>query len=177
MLGKSRFICPSDTLRERRLHNVDMLINDLFHQIGMILKETSDCTEYLLDSFPVPICDNIRIFKVKIIKSEKYRGYIASKKRYFYGVKVQLLTTKSGIPVEFVSMPGSAADVRALNSLPLNLPPDSQIYADSAYTDYNCEDDLSDTSQITLNVMRKKNFFASRATVYSIYQTINSSLY
>jgi Transposase DDE domain len=114
MLDKSRF--------NRWLHSISMLINDLFHQIGMILKETSNCTEYLLDSFPVPICDNIRIFHVKLIKSEDFRGYIASKKRYFYGVKVQLLTTKSGIPVEFVFMPGSVADVRALNSLPLNLP-------------------------------------------------------
>lgn len=88
MLEKSRF--------NRRLHNVSMLINDLFHQIGMILKQSSDCTEYLLDSFPVAMCDNIRIFNVKLIKSEEYRGYIASKKRYFYGVRVQLLTTKSG---------------------------------------------------------------------------------
>lgn len=46
------------------------------------------------------VADNIRIFNVKLIKSEFYRGYIASKKRYFYGVRVQLLTTKSGIPVE-----------------------------------------------------------------------------
>ncbi|WP_243146800.1 hypothetical protein [Scytonema sp. UIC 10036] len=99
MLEKSRF--------NRRLHNVSMLINDLFHQIGMILKESSDFTEYLLDSFPVPLCDNIRIFNVKLIKSKEYRGYIASKKRYFYGVRVQLLTTKSGIPVEFVFLPGS----------------------------------------------------------------------
>ena len=149
MLEKSRF--------NRRLHNVDMLINDLFHQVGMILKETSDCTEYLVDSFPVPICDNLRIFKVKIIKSEDYRGYTASKKRYFYGVKVQLLTAKSGIPVEFVFLPVSAADVRGLNSLPLNLPPGNEIYADSAYTDYNCEDDLNDSSEIALNVMRKNN--------------------
>ena len=110
MLEKSRF--------NRRLHQISMLINDLFHQIGMILKETSDCTEYLLDSFPVPICDNTRIFHVKLIQSEEYRGYIASKKRYFYGVRVQLLTTKSGIPVEFVFLPGSANDVRALNALP-----------------------------------------------------------
>lgn len=149
MLRKSRF--------NRRLHNVSMLINDLFHQVGMILKETSDCTEYLLDSFPVPMCDNIRIFNVKLIKSEEYRGYIASKKRYFYGVRVQLLTTKSGVPVEFVFMPGSAADVRALNALPLNLPPGSEIYTDSAYTDYTAEDELFSTSQITLKVMRKKN--------------------
>jgi hypothetical protein len=54
MLEKSRF--------NRRLHGISMLINDLFHQMGMILKEVSDCTEYLLDSFPVPMCDNIRIF-------------------------------------------------------------------------------------------------------------------
>ncbi len=114
MLEKSRF--------NRRLHGISMLVNDLFHQLGMILKESSNCTEYLLDSFPVPMCDNIRIFNVKLIKSEDYRGYIASKKRYFYGVRVQLLTTKSGIPVEFVFMPGSASDVRGLNALPLNLP-------------------------------------------------------
>ena len=149
MLEKSRF--------NRRLHGIFMLINDLFHQVGMILKQSSDCTEYLLDSFPVPMCDNIRIFNVKLIKSEEYRGYIASKKRYFYGVRVQLLTTKSGIPVEFVFMPGSASDVRALNALPLNLPPGSEVYADSAYTDYTAEQQLFETSQIALKVMRKKN--------------------
>jgi hypothetical protein len=149
MLEKSRF--------NRRLHNVSMLINDLFHQIGIILKEMSDCTEYLLDSFPVPMCDNIRIFNAKLIKSEEYRGYIASKKRYFYGVRVQLLTTKSGIPVEVVFLPGSANDVRALNALPLNLPPGSEVYCDSAYTDYTVEDDLEQSSQIFLKVMRKKN--------------------
>lgn len=124
----------------------------------MILKEINDCTEYLLDSFPVALCDNIRIFNVKIIKSEQYRGYIASKKRYFYGVRVQLLTTKSGIPVEFVFMPGSATEVRALNALPLNLPPGSEVYADSAYTDYTAEDDLKKSSEIVLKVIRKKNF-------------------
>jgi hypothetical protein len=149
MLEKSRF--------NRRLHNLDMLLNDLFHQLGMILKEMNDCGEYLLDSFPVALCDNIRIFNVKLIKSEEYRGYIASKKRYFYGVRVQLLTTRSGIPVEFVFMPGSAADVRALNSLPLNLPPGSQVYADSAYTDYQAEDNLMESSQIELKVLRKNN--------------------
>lgn len=60
MLEKSRF--------NRRLHEISMLMNDLFHQIGMILKESSDCTEYLLDSFPVPMCDNIRIFNVKLMR-------------------------------------------------------------------------------------------------------------
>lgn len=134
MLEKSRF--------NRRLHNVWMLINDWFHPIGMILKERNDSTEYLLDSFPVALCDNIWIFNVKLIKSEEYRGYIASKKRYFYGVRVQLLSTKNGIPVEFVFLPGSASDVRGLNALPLPWTPGSEVYSDSAYTDYTAEDDL-----------------------------------
>lgn len=73
MLQKSRF--------NRRLHRLFMLMNDIFHQLGMILKEISEHTEYLLDSFPIPLCDNIRIFNVKLIHSEDFRGYIASKKR------------------------------------------------------------------------------------------------
>ncbi|MFW9258947.1 transposase [Nostoc sp. KVJ20] len=149
MLEKSRF--------NRRLHKVSMLMNDLFHQMGTALKEISEDTEYLLDSFPVPICDNIRIFNAKLIHSEEYRGYIASKKRYFYGVRVQLLTTKTGIPVEFVFMPASATDIRGLSALPLNLMPGSQVYADSAYLDYTVEDDLIETSQISMQVMRKSN--------------------
>ena len=75
MLQKSRF--------NRRLHRLFMLMNDIFHQLGMILKEISEHTEYLLDSFPIPLCDNIRIFNVKLIDSEDFRGYIASKKTVF----------------------------------------------------------------------------------------------
>ena len=123
----------------------------------MVFKEITSETEYLLDSFPVAICDNIRIFDVNLIDSEDYRGYIASKKRYFYGVKVHVLTTKSGIPVEFVILPGEANDVRGLGCLPLNLPSGSEVYADAGYTDYQAEDDLLDSQQISLRVMRKKN--------------------
>jgi hypothetical protein len=149
MLEKSRF--------NRRIHRLSMLMNDLFHQLGMVFKEMSEDSEYLLDSFPVPICDNIRIFNVKLINSEEYRGYTASKKRYFYGVKVQLLTTKSGIPVELSILPGEANDVRGLNSLPFNLPVGSEVYTDSGYTDYRAEDDASDAASIKLKVLRKKN--------------------
>jgi hypothetical protein len=149
MLEKSRF--------NRRLHRLSMLMNDLFHQLGMVFKEMNEDSEYLLDSFPVPMCDNIRIFNVKLIKSEEYRGYTASKKRYFYGVKVQLLTTKSGIPVELSVLPGEANDVRALSSLPFNLPEGSEVYTDSGYTDYQAEDDAIDAAGIKLKVSRKKN--------------------
>ena len=124
MLSKSRF--------NRRFHALADLMDNLFHQLGMVFKSINPSTKYLLDSFPVAVCDNIRIPQCRLIRGEEYRGYIASKKRYFYGVKIQVLSTENGIPVEFVFLPGAAHDIRGLNALPLNLPPGSEIYADKA---------------------------------------------
>jgi len=103
------------------------------------------------------MCDNIRIPRARLVHSEDYRGYIASKKRYFYGIRVQLLGTKDGIPVEFTFLPGEANDTRGINALPLNLPDGSSIYADAGYTDYRAEDDLKEADDISLEVMRKRN--------------------
>lgn len=78
-------------------------------------------------------------------------------RRYFYGVKVQLLVTKDGIPVEFGFVPGSEHDSLALRKLPLELPAESEVFADSAYTNYEIEDQLLETDQIALKVHRKSN--------------------
>lgn len=149
MLSPSRF--------SRRLHRLFVPLLELFDCLGMILKSMSPQSEYILDSFPVPICDNIRIPKVRLVKSEDYRGYIASKKRYFYGIRVQLLATRQGIPVEFAFLPGEANDTRGLNALPFNLPTGSFIYCDAGYTDYQAEDNLQEAEALHLQVMRKRN--------------------
>jgi len=149
MLDKSRF--------NRRLHRLFLPLLDVFDYLGSVLKSLSPATEYLLDSFPVSICDNIRIPRVRLVRSEDYRGYIASKKRYFYGIRVQLLATSAGIPVEFAFLPGEANDVRGLNALPLSLPENAEVYGDAAYTNYQAEDDLRDTDSIVLQIARKRN--------------------
>jgi hypothetical protein len=73
MLSKSRF--------SRRWHRLFLPLLDLCDDLGQVLKSINSSSEYLLDSFPVPICDNIRISKSKLVGSEDDRGYIASKKR------------------------------------------------------------------------------------------------
>lgn len=65
--------------------------------------------------FPVAVCDNIRIAKSKVVSGNKWRGYTASIRRYFYGV--QLLTTGEGIPIAFCFTPGKQADVKASDKL------------------------------------------------------------
>ena len=149
MLDKSR-LC-------RRIHNVSDLIQSIFFYFGLVFKKANVSMEYTLDSLPIPVCDNIRISRSKIINSEEYRGYIASKRRYFYGVKLHILATSNGIPVEMVFFPGSSHDSNALYELPFHLPEGSSIYPDSAYTDYSIEDDLKEIDNLILSPLRKKN--------------------
>jgi hypothetical protein len=149
MLSKSRLT--------RRLHRVAGFMNSLFHQLGMVLKEASVSTKYLVDSFPVAVCDNMRISRCRLVRDEEFRGYIASKRRYFYGVRVQVVTTEQGVPVEMAFLPGSASDVRGLGVLPLSLPSGSQLFMDSGYTDYAAEDAAQQNDGIEFAPSRKTN--------------------
>jgi hypothetical protein len=144
MLDKSRF--------NRRLHAVTELIYSLFMKIGYYFKYISCEMSYVLDSFPVAVCDNIRIISARILKGKQWHGKQTSMRRYSYGVKVQLLVTKDGIPVEFGFVPGSEHDAQVLKKLPMELPAESEVFADSAYTNYEIEDLLMETEQIALKV-------------------------
>ncbi len=112
---------------------------------------------YIIDSFPIAVCDNIRIRRSKIYSDEKYRGYKASKKRYFYGLKIHLMVTPDGQPVECFLTHGGFGDVDALKYYAYELPDGSIIYADKAYNDYEIEDLLKEVDHIKLLPMRKKN--------------------
>lgn len=149
MLDKSRF--------NRRLHQVTDLLFSLFYQIGDSIKTIVGASAYVIDSFPVAVCDNMRISRSRIVRGKQWRGKQASMRRYFYGVKVQVLTTVSGIPVEFCFMPGSESDVQALRKLPLAVAAESRIYGDAAYTDYTIEDDAKQADGIELRIQRRSN--------------------
>jgi len=149
MLSRSRL--------SRRLHRLADMVETLFHQLGQTLKELNTESRYSLDSFPLAVCDNIRINRCRLASGEDYRGYVASKRRYFYGVRVQMMVTVEGIPVEFAIMPGKLSDVSGLAELAFALPAHSQVAADAAYTFYEWEDALLETDGINLLVARKRN--------------------
>ncbi len=149
MLSKSRL--------NRRLHRVRDLLLVLTRVLGETWKALNRESVYSIDSFPIPVCDNYRIPRAKLYRDEAYRGYIASKKRYFYGVKIHLLVTAEGQPVEFFLTPGSYSDVACLEDFELDLPPGSIVYADRGYADYAFEDAVREIAQIEFQPMRKKN--------------------
>jgi len=149
MLSKSRF--------SRRLHRMKALLSILFDLLGNIWKTLNTDAVYVIDSLPVAVCDNIRIRRSKIYSKEDFRGYQASKKRYFYGLKIHLMVTQDGQPVECFLTPGGFGDVDALKYYAYELPNGAIIYADKAYNDYEIEDLLKAVDYIELLPMRKKN--------------------
>ena len=148
MVSKSQF--------SRRLHRLDFLLVSLFRVLGESFKELKPESIYIIDSAPIAVCDNIRIRRNKIYGDEGHRGYQASKKRYFYGVKIHLLVTKDHQPVEFFLSPGGFGDVEALEQFDFDLPEGSQIFADKAYTFHLVEDIMAEAG-IEFTPDRKKN--------------------
>lgn len=62
----------------------------LFEILGQAYKQHNTDAKYLIDTFPIPVCDNIRIRRCRLYQGEAFRGYIPSKRRYFYGLKIHL---------------------------------------------------------------------------------------
>ncbi len=140
-ISKSRF--------NRRLHAIDPHHwRSLFDLLAEAFKQSHPDQTYVVDSLPVPVCDNIRIRRCKLYPpqqhGEAFRGYIASKRRYFYGLRLHLVVSDKGDPVEFSVAAASEADVKLLKELGLDLPEGSIICADRGYTDYHYEDLLKE---------------------------------
>lgn len=141
----------------RRLHGLRGQLLALFSALGQSLKELNTSCVYLIDSFPVAVCDNIRIARSHLLRGEAYRGRCAAKRCYFYGFRVQVITTSCGVPVQFYIHAGSFADITALKAMPLELPRGSELYADAGYTCYEVEDLMAECEQVQLRCCRKSN--------------------
>lgn len=139
----------------RRLHRVKAFFLSLFSALAEHWQALNSRAVYVIDTFPVAVCDQYRILRARIYRGEAYRGYTASKRRHFYGLKLHLLVTAQGQPVEFFLTPGRCADVTGLYGFDYHLPRGAKICADKAYNDYRVEDELAEAG-ITLLPIRKK---------------------
>ena len=148
MLSKSRF--------SRRLHRIKPFFLTLFNMLAEYWKDSNKNMIYSVDTFPIIACDNYRIGRAKLYQGKQFRGYIASKKRYFYGLKLHLLVTQSGQPVEMLLSPGSTYDGQGLYVFDFNLPEGSLIVGAKGYNNYAIED-LMSVAGIQLSPFRKKN--------------------
>jgi len=150
-----RLLSPSQLVR--RIHRVPQ---DAWMRVFVALRlflRNKNTTCFIVDSFPIQAYQNHKSFRARIFAGSQYHGYTASKKQYFFGLKVHMVVDIDGVPIEFMLTPGSVSDITALKAMPIGLPENSQLFADKAYTDYSFEDDLSEMEGIQLYAKRKRN--------------------
>jgi len=152
VLDESRFL-----KRLKRLLNQQFF--DIFYQLVELFKHipASEIEYFAIDSFPIPVCENIRANRCRLAPSKEFRGYVPAKRTYIHGLKLHIVASSKGFIKEFVITPASFHDIKGIYLLPLDLPEGSVLYADKAYNDYFVEDMLMEAEGIKLEVIRKKN--------------------
>jgi len=162
---QSRWICKrlnyfpsilSESRISRRIHKLPWFAwMAIFRLLSLVFTEKNQNLEFAVDSFPISSCAKNRIDKRRIFLGKEYIGYVASKKRHFCGIKVHMVVTRNGEPVQVMLRPGSENDLSVLWKMDLPLPSNSKLYADGAYNSYDLEDLLSEDENITLLAKHK----------------------
>lgn len=149
-------LLPEKSGFTKRLHALSDLLLMVFQQVGHLIKGLNCAHRYLLDSFPVPACELARLKHCHLLRGKEFLGYCAARHQYFYGVRIQVVTTAEGIPVEVCFVVGAEHDSRALGRLLWDFEPGDQLYDDNAYTSYHFED-LALEAGIVVRTARKPN--------------------
>ena len=87
------------------------------------MKNDPNCLHFLVDSFPIASCHNIRSARRGLFRGKKYQGYNASKKMWFTGLKVHVLSSVKGQPKEFYISPATMHDLKAFKNMYLGTIP------------------------------------------------------
>jgi hypothetical protein len=127
-----------------------------------ISNEIDHCQDsYIVDSLPIPICKNVRINRVKICKDDPEikpeRTFHACHKTYYYGFKLQLIISKSGIPFGIGLTAANCHDANFLKYLKDYQLSDCQIIADKGYISTGQQISLFEEAKIKVITPKREN--------------------
>jgi hypothetical protein len=86
----------------------------------------------IADSAPIPICRNVRGPRCRTFRRQASWGRCDSQQMWFYGLRLHLLVTKSGLPTAWAILTAKRHDRRGLDALLTGLK-DVDVYGDAAY--------------------------------------------
>lgn len=93
----------------------------------------SECSDTaVIDSFPVPVCQNVRNRQVRIFNGCADIGYNATKRMWFYGFKVHVVMELDGTILNYVVTKASVHDAKEAPEL-IEHCPCSKVIADVGY--------------------------------------------
>lgn len=120
----------------RRLNRLSPLLKELVALLSQYVIEKQEhlCSDLLIDSFPVQLSSGKR--PGKVAKAVSNKGYCATKKMYYHGVKCHIMGMSRAntlpVPVWMDITPAATHDITPLKAA-TNLFHQCRIFADKAY--------------------------------------------
>lgn len=135
---------------------------------------------YLVDSMPVVMAHEKRSSRAKVAPELANKGYCASKKMYFYGVKVHLLALRrpGTLPVpDYLGLsPGADNDLSVFRGIAPRLR-DCEVYGDKIYADAELVARLAREQNVRLYTpIKKKKGQKELALTDRVYSEIVSQV-
>jgi hypothetical protein len=138
----------------RRLHG----LSDWLAFIAITMGEVFTNGEvFVLDSLPVPVCRRVRARRCRKVRGREYCGYCAAKKEKFFGWRLHLICTPTGVPVSFRLVPGGFHDLTPVHELAYVLPPGARLFGDKAFNSADDEASILAETGVRLIPIRKAN--------------------
>ena len=142
-------------------------------------QEVKTAGEFLIiDSFPVPVCQPVRNYRVKIFRGVADIGYKATKKVYYYGFKVHAIVSDDGYLLNYAVTKASVHDAKETVELMIDAhPANHYLLGDEGYLGKNLATNLKRMGYVLWTPYRKNMQGARRHNdhqLMAIRRTIES---
>jgi hypothetical protein len=112
---------------------------------------------FVIDSLPLPVCKRARARRCGKLRGRLYCGYCAAKAEKFFGWRLHLVCTPSGVPVRFTLLPGALHDLTPLHELTVDLPVGARVFGDKGYNSAADEASILTATGVRVIPVRRKN--------------------
>ena len=138
----------------RRLHALADWLGLIAETLGDL---ATDGEVFVIDSMPLPVCRRVRARRCRKVRGRVFCGYCAAKKEKFFGWRLHLLCTPSGVPVAFHILPGSLHDLTPIHELTVGLPAGARVFGDKGYNSEDDEASIMAETGVRLVPIRRAN--------------------
>ncbi len=156
---KSSYLALFPNLEQIRYKVFNKQANHLWNVVRIIhsklLNKIGTWNLYLADGLPLPLCHYARASKSKLFKDKAVKYFCAAKNEPYYGLKILLVTTESGIPIDY-TVDSANIDERVLLT-ETSIPANSTIIADKGFIGKDFANNLKEQANITLLTPLRKN--------------------
>ena len=143
----------------RRRRRLQLFIQEVTKQLSASLTKGEDV--FLIDSIPVPVCKIAREKRCKFGKasfeSAPDKGYSAVSKSYYYGYKLHLVTSVTGVFYSMDLTKASVHDVSFLKQVKQSGMKNATLIGDKGYLSKRVQLDLFHYSNVKLETPTRNN--------------------